>query len=87
MLKHSLIVILAVIASNAAFAADKCNAGPKDQWQSMVMLEKKLSAEGWKIKTTKIDKGCYEVYGVDTKGHRAETYFHPKTLNAVKDSS
>ena len=86
MLKRSFIFFVAFIASSAALAADdKCKAGPKDQWQSMAALEKKLAAEGWKIKTTKIDKGCYEVYGTDGKGQRAETYFNPKTLDAIKD--
>ena len=86
MLKRSLIVTIAFVASSAAFAAaDKCKAGPKDQWQSMSALEKKLVAEGWKIKATKIDKGCYEVYGTDGKGQRAEAYFNPKTLDAVKN--
>lgn len=86
MLKRLLILATTFLVGSAALASDdKCKAGPKDQWQSMAALEKKLAAEGWKIKTTKIDKGCYEVYGTDGKGQRAETYFNPKTLDAIKD--
>lgn len=85
MSKTSSIVLLALAASTSAFAGgDKCNAGPQDQWQALTALEKKLTSEGWNIKKSKIDSGCYEVYGTDAKGQRVETYFHPKTLQEVK---
>ena len=31
----------------------------------------------------KVDDGCYEVYGTDAKGQRAEAYFDPKSLEQV----
>lgn len=84
-LKTSLILAMGVAISSAAMASgDLCKPTPKDQWQAIPALEKKLVAEGWTIKNIKIDKGCYEVYGTDGKGQRAEIYFDPKTLQAVK---
>ena len=38
---------------------------------------------GWKINRVKVDDGCYEVYGMDAKGQRAEAYFDPKSLEQV----
>lgn len=73
------------LVAGVAFASDKCDAGPKDQWQPKEALEKKLQAEGIKVKRIKIDDGCYEVYGTDAKGARLERYFHPKTLEPVKN--
>lgn len=73
------------LVAGEAFASDKCDAGPKDQWQPKEALEKKLQAEGIKVKRIKIDDGCYEVYGTDAKGARLERYFHPKTLEPVKN--
>ena len=71
---------LAMLASGAAFASESCSV-PKAEWQPEQALRQKLETEGWKINRIKIDDGCYEVYGTDGKGQRAETYFNPKTLD------
>lgn len=84
MFQRTLVLALAVAASGTAFAADKCQAGPKDQWQAKEALEKKLVAEGWKVKRMKVEDGCYEVYGFDAKGQKTESFFNPKTFEAVK---
>ena len=76
--------LLAITLSANAFASDKCNAGPQDQWQSKEALEKKVVAQGMQVKRIKIDDGCYEVYGLDAKGNKVEQYFHPKTLEVLK---
>ncbi|MEO7338983.1 MAG: PepSY domain-containing protein [Caldimonas sp.] len=70
-----------VIAS--AQHAEKCEAIPKAQWKPQAELEKKLTDQGWKISRVKITNGCYEVYGRDAKNKKAETFFHPKTLEVV----
>lgn len=85
MLKTALLLALGAVASSAALAGTDLCASPKDQWQAMPALEKKLSAEGWTIRKIKLDKGCYEVYGTDDKGRRVESYFDPRTLDRVKD--
>jgi hypothetical protein len=70
-----------------AFATGACpikDAGPKAEWQDKDLLEKKLVAAGWQVRRIKIDTQCYEVYGVDSKGQRVESYFHPKTLEPAQ---
>lgn len=78
---------VALALSAPAFATGACpikDAGPKSEWQDKDLLEKKLVAAGWQIRRIKIDAQCYEVYGVDSKGQRVESYFHPKTLEPAQ---
>jgi len=84
MKRFALSLLIASIAGiGTAAAADSCNV-PQAEWQPKEALQEKLEADGWKIKTIKIDEGCYEVYGTDAAGKRMETYFDPKTFEAVK---
>ncbi|WP_164117757.1 PepSY domain-containing protein [Sphingorhabdus sp. Alg239-R122] len=61
----------------------KCEAGPQSGWVSREKLEAELKAKGWKIKKSKVDGGCYEVYGTTPKGDRVEAYFHPVTMEKL----
>lgn len=62
-----------------------CNSGPKSEWQGQMALQKKLTAEGWKVRQVKTSGDCYEVYGFDPSGARAEVFFHPKTFEKVAE--
>ena len=77
-----LVIGLVLISTGAAFAVPSCSV-PKAEWQPEQALRQKLESEGWKINRIKIDNGCYEVYGTDGKGQRAETYFDPASLEPV----
>ena len=63
-----------------------CNSGPQSGWQSEESLSKQLTTRGWKIRRIKIDGGCYEVYAINEKGQRVESYFHPVTFEHVLTS-
>ena len=80
-----LAAVLALSVSAAAHAqhAERCEPIPKEDWKPQSELEKKLVDQGWRINRVKITNGCYEVYGRDGTGKRAETFFHPKTLDIV----
>jgi hypothetical protein len=82
----ALAAVLATAASGAALASDKCRV-PQAEWQPQQALQQKLEGEGWKVKTMKVDDGCYEVYGTDAQGKRMEVYFDPKTFAVVKSKS
>lgn len=75
--------MLAAASSAQATGRATCNSGAQAGWQSEDMLRQKLTAQGWSIRRIKIDGGCYEVYAVNEKGQRVETYFHPVTLDHV----
>ena len=71
--------------SPAALATGKmkCDSGPQSTWKSRTDLESKLTKDGWKVKKSKVDGGCYEVYGVTPEGQNVEAYFHPVTMEKL----
>jgi hypothetical protein len=71
----------------AATGFATCNSGPQSGWQSEESLNKQLTDRGWKIRRIKVDGGCYEVYAVNEKGQRVESYFHPVTFEHVLTST
>lgn len=76
--------MLAAIATPAsATGAIKCQAGPQSGWKSQADLKAKLIKEGWQVRKTKPDGGCYEVYGTTPEGDRVEAYFHPVTFEKL----
>ncbi len=67
----------------SASGAITCKAGPQSGWKSQASLKAKLVGEGWVVRKTKIDGGCYEVYGTTPQGDRVEAYFHPITFEKL----
>jgi hypothetical protein len=67
----------------SATGAIKCKAGPQSGWKSQAVLKAKLIKEGWTIRKSKVDGGCYEVYGTTPEGERVEAYFHPVSLEKL----
>jgi hypothetical protein len=60
-----------------------CKSGPASGWKSEKALTDKLTKEGWTVRKSKVDGGCYEVYGTTPEGDRVEAYFHPVTLEKL----
>ena len=79
-------VLLSVVASGAALAADKCEV-PVGEWQPREKLQGQLEQKGWKVRSIKTEDGCYEAYAIDAAGKKVEAYFNPKTLEAVDKKS
>ncbi len=75
--------VLAVSAPALATGKMKCNAGAQSGWKSQKALQETLTGQGWKVRKSKVDGGCYEVYGTDPQGNRVEAYFHPVTLEKL----
>ena len=76
---------LSIGVSAPAHATGKmtCDAGPESGWVSRADLEADLVAKGWKVKKSKVDGGCYEVYGTTPQGDRVEAYFHPVSMEKL----
>jgi len=51
---------------------------PEDQAKT------KIESMGYKIDKFKIDGNCYEIYGINKEGRKAEVYFDAKTLGIIK---
>ena len=74
---------LGVSAPALATGKMTCNAGPQKGWKTQAVLQQTLTKQGWKVRKSKVDGGCYEVYGTDPQGNRVEAYFHPVTLEKL----
>lgn len=81
-MRTMLVTVLMAGIALPALAADRCNV-PKEKWRPVEELKAELMANGWEIKKIKMDSGCYEVYGKDGSGKRAEIFFDPATFVAV----
>ena len=88
-LRHAVLACVITLAAGAASAQHgniNCTPDtPKAEWRPQVELQKELQAKGWKVRQVKAYKNCYEVYGIDDKGTRAEVFFHPKTFEKVHE--
>ena len=73
---------LAMAAPAAATGKMTCDA-PQAKWKSIPALEAQLKKQGWEVRKSKVDGGCYEVYGTDPDGNRVEAYFHPVSFKKL----
>ena len=75
----------AALASTPAAATGRmtCNSGPQSGWRTQEQLVQTLTQQGWQVRRTKIDGGCYEVYGTTPQGDRVEAYFDPVTFQQL----
>jgi hypothetical protein len=78
------IAVLLFLASASAFAAANCPKYPKNEWMSEAEAKAKIESMGYKIDKFKIDGNCYEIYGFNKEGKKAEVYFDAKTLSIIK---
>jgi len=77
-------VLLASAAGGAmAHGNVSCPDMPKAEKRLQMDLQRKLEGEGWRVRQVKNFNGCYEVYGFDAKGQKAEAFFNPKTFERV----
>ena len=73
---------LAVSAPAGATGKMTCDA-PQAKWKTLPSLEAQLKKQGWQVRKSKVDGGCYEVYGTDPDGNRVEAYFHPVSFKKL----
>lgn len=83
-LSYSILWVVGLLSTNAAFAAAECKSYPKEEWAAEDTLKEAMQAEGYTIKKFKIDGNCYEIYGRSKEGKKVEIYFDMKTLAIVK---
>lgn len=83
MMKSALIFVLTMTAGTVSAAAN-CPKYEKNEWMSQTEARSKIEAQGYKVDKFKIDGNCYEIYGTNKEGKRAEVYFDAKTLDIVK---
>ena len=74
------------LVAGPALAGPKCTSEAKDKWLPEAEMKQKIADMGFKdIRTFKTTSGsCYEIYGHDKDGRKAEVYFNPVTAEIVK---
>jgi hypothetical protein len=84
-MKHLITALALTVAAGAALAHNNvsCPVVPKEEKRGQWALQKKLEAEGWKVRKVQDANNCYEVYGFDSQGKKAEAFFNPKTFERV----
>ncbi|MBY0443845.1 MAG: PepSY domain-containing protein [Burkholderiales bacterium] len=80
----ALIAVATLTASSLTMASANCTPHPKAEWLSPSDAQSKIVAMGYKIKKFKTSGECYEIYGWNKEGKKAEVYFDSKTLEIVK---
>jgi len=83
-MKKTAVAMILCFAAGAAFAGANCPKYPKAEWMPQDQARTKIQAMGYKIDKFKVDGNCYEIYGQNKEGKKAEVYFDAKTLDVVK---
>jgi hypothetical protein len=85
MMTRLILAVAALAVASPALATGKmtCNAGPQSKWKSQDALKASLAKQGWQVRKSKVDGGCYEVYGTTPEGQKVEAYFHPVTFEKL----
>ena len=66
---RSLVALAMLAVASPALATGKMRCDvPESARQPVERLEARLKADGWTIKKSKLDGGCYEVYGTQPDG-------------------
>ena len=80
----ALFASVALMIPALALADANCVANPKSEWKTESDARAKFEKEGYKINVFKVSGNCYEIYGKDKNGQKAEVYFHPVDGSVVK---
>ncbi|MBB3146822.1 hypothetical protein FHS21_003238 [Phyllobacterium trifolii] len=73
-----------LLSPAVALASPACTKEPKAKWMSETAMQKKIADLGYKVKTFETTGSCYEIYGWNKNGKKAEVYFNPMTGDIVK---
>lgn len=82
------LIAAASLMSALAFASPVCTEEPQSKWIPEAQMKEKIAKMGYqRIKVfKKTTTGCYEIYGYNAKGARAEVYFNPVTGEIVREN-
>ncbi|MDJ0931914.1 PepSY domain-containing protein [Breoghania sp.] len=71
------------VAGTAQASERVCGNAPKAQWMNKDTAKARGVKLGYEVRRVKVERGCYELYTLDTKGHRAELLMNPLTGKIV----
>ncbi|MBD0785844.1 PepSY domain-containing protein [Vibrio sp. Y2-5] len=86
MLRSGLLVTLMATSSLAMASDPVCTKQPESKWMPFDQAKQQVLDMGYKIKKFKTTStGCYELYGYNAEGKKAEIYFNPVDMSKVKE--
>ncbi len=76
------------LVSTPLLASPTCTTEPQSKWLSEDQMREKIKEMGYgEIKVFhKTTSGCYEIYGYNKDGKKAEVYFNPVTGDVVEEN-
>jgi hypothetical protein len=90
MLKSLMIAtaLMAGLFNVAAASAEEdgnaaCGTAAKTSWMSVDDFKAKKTAEGYKVRSVKVEGNCYELYAMDKDGKKVEGLVNPATGELV----
>lgn len=81
---RTILLVATLLVSGSVFARADCPKYPKNEWMPEADAKKKIEAMGYKIDKFKVAGQCYEIYGFNKDGKKAEVYFDAKNLAIIK---
>ena len=88
MIRLTTLAAFLMLAAAPAFAADAvtCSTADASKFQPQQTLIDQLKTAGITVKKIKVEKGCYEVYGVDKDGKKVNSAYNAETLQQVANA-
>ncbi|HFN0700053.1 TPA: PepSY domain-containing protein, partial [Vibrio parahaemolyticus] len=78
--------VTGVISFNA-LADPICTTESPTKWMPIDAAKEVVKSQGYKVKKLKkTSSGCYELYGYDKDGKRAEIYYNPVDMSVVEEN-
>ncbi|WP_423840210.1 PepSY domain-containing protein [Vibrio mytili] len=75
------------LMSFSVFAEPICTKESQDVWMPLDAAKEIVKSQGYKVKKfKKTSTGCYELYGYDSNGKRAEIYYNPVDMSVVEEN-
>ena len=68
----------------ACSGGPQCTTEPRSAWMSEDAMKSRVASLGYRVNEFKISGNCYEIYGWDREGRKAEVYFNPVNGEIVK---
>ena len=78
-------VMFSPIPAAQASGGSHCQVAAGAQWKSPQEVKTTAESLGYTVQRIETDDNCYEVYALNKRGQRVEVYFHPVTLEVVKE--
>jgi len=79
----TILACIAILDAGSALADDECFV-PMADWKPREAVAALAARNGWAVRRIKIDDGCYEIDGTDSRGQRIEVTVHPLSLEILE---